>query len=370
MRRVCLALLGATLAACQAVSTPSASVGHAGAAGLASARPQSNLTAPLAHEGGIVFIKPITAIANAKQQAAATTLGIELAAQLRAERAMRDAGLLASGAATSAPYTLMAEGPDGPGAPPPPPGPAPWFADDHPGGPGGEPRARVHEEERTELDSAHSAWLGLSPDEREEAEQVHGDRDRQLRERYAPQLAAKANVFQRAGLDQTASATTGKTVMTAFNVRGTSGGIGRTLTVTRTYDAQGSLVQAVETLVGNLDGLTYDCERARTLKPDGTEAIAMDIRLTIDGTVHAVRWAKTVSADGRPSGTGTIVRPDGTEVALTSTATAALLETIAGKDASGLQLTVTADATQSTAKATLDAGAGGSAELEIDVDQL
>ena len=61
MRRVCLALLGATLAACQAVSTPSTLVGRTDAAGLASARPQSNLTAPLAHEGGIVFIKPITA---------------------------------------------------------------------------------------------------------------------------------------------------------------------------------------------------------------------------------------------------------------------------------------------------------------------
>jgi hypothetical protein len=393
------------------------------------------LTATLAHEGGIVFVKPITAIANATQQAAATTLGVELSAQLRAERAMRDAGLLADAPAAS--YLLLTSGPGGGGGPGPSPtdvaspsptpssggpgpsspvpsasaspggpqatssggpGPAPngahasaspgggstphhagspaplptpWFADDHPGGSGGEPRARVHEEERWQADDARTAWMGLSGDARKHAEALHGDRERALRDRVASQLARKALVFQRAGADQTATALTGKTVTTTFNVAGSHGGAGRTLTVTRTYDAEGSLVQSVETLVGNMDGIGFDCERARTLRPDGTEAIAMDVRLTIDGKVHTVRWAREVAADGTPSGTGSIVRPDGTQVPLTATAGADLQETISGKDAgAGVAMQVLADATKSTATATLDAGSAGSAELQIDVDQL
>ncbi|MDB5100173.1 MAG: hypothetical protein JWM80_4594, partial [Cyanobacteria bacterium RYN_339] len=227
-----------------------------------------------------------------------------------------------------------------------------------------------HEEERNEAQDAFTAWQGLSPDQRREADDLHGHRDRQLRERVAPQLAKKADVFQRAGTDQNMTATTGgRTVTSTFHVAGR--GSGRTLTVTRTYDAQGSLVQAVETLVGSLNGIGYDCERARTLKPDGTEAIALDIRLTINGQVHTVRWAKQVAKDGTPSGTGSITRPDGTSVALTSIASSGLLETIAGNDATaGVSLKLTADASASTATATFDAGEAGSAVIQIDVDQL
>jgi hypothetical protein len=306
--------------------------------------------AALTRAGSPAATKASATLADATKQAAGTQLSTELALQLKADRAMSDAELLLAAEGTSS-YALASLN-SGPGN-----------ADDRRGsgddrrgpggnaGPGGAPA-------QAGADGQASPPAPPQGD-RQQAAQACRQRDQQEMARRKPQLEQRKGQFKRDGQDQTTQAGDGgKQVMSRFQVNGT-----QTLSVKRTFDDQGQLVQAVETLSGTADGVGFDCERSRTLKPDGTEEIASDVQLTIQGKVHHVRWAKHVGKDGKPSGTGSIVRPDGTEISLTSGGEAGA-ETISGADASA-GVTVEVKAGDDSAAATLDGGAAGTSTVDL-----
>lgn len=326
----------------------------------------AKIYAPLAHEGGIVWLSPLESIASEAKQAAAALLGAELAAEQRATRAMSDAALIVGRDAGLSPYQLAQIG-----EPPAPPpigfSGTPWFMPHDGHRPDGPPRDRFHAFEREAAGEVRVAWQGLTPDQRVAAEGRHGERYDRIRAELRPRLDRRQGQFARLGPDETAAAADGaKTVTTTFRFAGPDGD--RTVRVQRAYDPQGSLVQIVETLTGSSDGVDLDCERVRTFEPDGAVEHASDLQIVIGGRVHNVHWAKRTLADGTLAGKGSIVRPEGGEVALTAESTAETRETITGQDPSGVVVKLEADAASGTAQATIDAGADGAAAIRIGVD--
>ena len=387
MNRVPMLLLAVALAGCQA-ATPIAGPAEGEAREAATRGPMrvrgalppgiAKLYAPLAHEGGIAWLVPVSSITNEAKQDAAALLGAELAAELRATRAMSDAALIAGDvatapgasagvAATGEAYALAQLEPGRPG-----PGPRhdeePWFH--QVGAPGvgpRPPRDRFHEFERAQFGAAATAWRGLSPEERRTALDRHGEREQRLDERAEPRLAQRRARFAPQGAEEVvATADGGKTVAQTFRFIAPDGE--RTVRVTRAFDAQGGLVQVVESLTGISDGVVVDCERVRTFKADGDVVIASDLRLDFGEGVHNVHWAKLADPAGALAGEGSIDRPDGTSVRLLATAAAAFVETITGEDPSGVTVKVEVDAAASALRATLDAGADGKAAIYIGVD--
>jgi hypothetical protein len=465
MRLVILGLLVAGLAACQNTGSGSAQSGQQPGLPAVSAPPIRAFDAPLAHEGGIVYLTPLTAIHDGPRQQAAALLGAELLAALRAERAMSDAARLATVGNPSSAFWLAATGsgqatpgpaasspdlspspsptprtsnpsPDAtlePGSPPPDtslqehpaPSPtpsrpftaasassgaagatAPWYeqpafepASPHPvssaGGlssppsasPGRDPqsstgspnavqvkdaaplREAVHAAEKQQEAEALTAWSGLTPTEQHQAQTNGLERARIVDAAWAPQLARKSALFTRDGNDATAHQPDGSTTTTRkFQLRGLRGH--ESITVQRTFDPQGSFVQCVVTLVGQVDQVEFDCESARTIKPDGSEASTSDLAFTLEGRPYALHWAKSLSASGLPSGTGEIVRGNGERVSLLCGGISAWQETISGRDeVGGVSAVVRTDDTASTATATLDAGPFGRAILQLGIDE-
>lgn len=340
----------------------------------------------------------LSGITDQTKQQAAAALSTQLGMNLRAERTMRDAELLASGKlSTTASYGLLSESEEEPedvasdaevGASTEASGTASAEEDE-------EARERAEEEaeeaeekareaaeeaaeeaeeaaeeaaERAE-EAAKAAWKKLSKAERKLLEQAFEDREAKLVAKLAKKLAKKAKAFQQAGAESVvAAADGGKDVNVTYTITDADGS--RTVTVTRSFDADGTLIQATQTLNGTIKGVAIASKRSRTLNPDGSISILSETKLTVDGKVQEVRWEKTIGADGALTATGTITQADGSTVSLNASGTEGGAETIAATDASaGVSLKLEADAASGTATASVEAGADGTATFELDADE-
>lgn len=340
---------------------------------------------------GVVKSQPGTPMAalsgitdQTKQQAAAA-LSTQLGMNLRAERTMRDAELLASGKLSSAAsYGLLSESEEEPegaasdaevAASTEASGTASAEEDEEAeeAREASEEAAEEAEEaaeeaaERAE-EAAKAAWKKLSKAERKLLEQAFEDREAKLVAKLSKKLAKKAKAFQQTGAENVVTAADGgKDVNVTYTITDADGS--RTVTVTRSFDADGSLIQATQTLDGTVKGVAIASKRSRTLNPDGSLSILSETKLTVDGKVQEVRWEKTIGADGALTATGTITQADGSTVSLNATGTEGGAETIAATDASaGVSLKLEADAASGTATASVEAGADGTATFELDAD--
>ncbi len=413
MPRTRLVLLLACLvaSACQATPAPQApsastvGVSQSGASRAATPRQAPARPAPkLAHDGGIVYMAPLDAIADPAKKTLAATLGTELAVGLRAERTMRDAELIAGGSLIGldgATFRLLGEEDDEEdgGEAIPEPGesdeptqtPRPSASpssgsgeaddgqdedDDARGTPAPDGTPDVDddddddddhdaEEEKAE-EAAKEAWKQLSSEERNLIEKRLEGREAKVLAKLAAKLERKKKAYAKQGADAVVSgADGGKDVTSSF----TLGNAARTrkVTVVRKFDATGTLVQSVQTLGGTADGVAFSAERSRTINPDGSIGIVSDTRITLDGQARTIHWEKTIAPDGTLSATGTLTRADGTVVKLSSSGTEDGTETIAGQDA-GVTIKLTADVAAGSATATVEAGEAGSATVKLDAD--
>lgn len=326
----------------------------------------------------------------------ATQLSVELSASMRAERTMRDAELLAAAKPAGAYALLDAEEAEEPDDEPEPSATegedeqeddaaSQAEGDDHDdeasrAEDGDEEDADEadhdeedgdHDEEKAE-ELAKEAWKKLGEAERKLIKAKIEGREAKLLAKLARKLAKKEKLFARSGSDQVVmGADGGKDVTTTFTIENAEGK--RTVTVTRKYDADGTVIQTVQKLEGAASGVTYSAERSRTTNPDGTVTIVSDTKMTIGGQVKEVHWEKTVGADGSLSAKGTIKRYQGgtlTEtIALSASGTEDGQETISSQVGDGLGVKLVADADSGAATLTVDGGAAGADSVEIDADE-
>lgn len=221
--------------------------------------------------------------------------------------------------------------------------------------------------EHSDEDNARQAWQKLPPDQVKTAQVKAKGHDDRLKATLGTKLTAKAKAFAKQGEDKTSTTADGsKTVVTTLDA--TKNGEMRTVTITRKYDASGTLVQVVVALSGLADGVELDCIRTRTVLPDGSIRITIDNRFSFNGAEHDIHVDKTVDPNGNVSGAGTLTHPDGSTSTLAVSGTDGGTETLTAKDASGVSATVQAAPGAANATATLDAGAAGSTSIKLSAD--
>jgi hypothetical protein len=429
LRQTWLLLLIVALPGCAVSPVPVATQVQGKPASLVAAvlptAPVLSTSRQLAHEGGIVFAKPLDAITDPAKLAAAQGLGTELALALRAESTMRNASLLAAGGgnliaagAGNAPtgYALLDVGHES--APPRVDGRGyggsssggPTPAEASPGGPaeganvsggrgpsgqtdsvasGGrssrgssdpsstsagsnasvDPKGKgEHPSGPPSLASAAAAWHDLGHDDRLKGEAVHAARDAQLRVKLSGRLSREMAAYTRASEDQVARfADGGKAIASRFTVAGSDGP--RVVTSTRSFDTSGTLVQTVETLATAGSGPSLKCERTRTLNPDGSASNTTKVTLGVDADSRVVTWTTLIATDGSVTATGAIERADGTRATLGASGPSEDKLTIRAVDAAnGINVSLVTDASLATAAATIEAGSAGTASVDLNVD--
>lgn len=426
-RRVPLVALATVLLVAGCTAAPTTSATAPAASKATATKPAAGATAPKAAAAKpTVTVVPtaLAAIADPAKQAAGAAITTALALQLDAEREMDAAEALLGLDAAPARYELAdaeeeadadaeAEAPDaaapprpegpggrsaprgerpegdrplplagghvalGPGGLPAGTGPKPenpgrawWKAEGdatfagRPGqAQGGVIHAHAHALAAEDADAARTAWKGLAPEARDQALAARGERMKARHGMVPPGRMKRLEKLAPTGDEVTeATADGGKAVTRTYELPGDEP---RTLTITRTFDAEGQLLQVTQKLTGTRDGQPIDCERTRTFQPDGSTTVTTDAEVTIDGKKHGVRWGKRVGADGGCHGVGVIAKPDGTEVALVSEGTEGGAETISGADeAAGVEVTIAADAAADETTATVAAD-GASATVEL-----
>ena len=142
--------------------------------------PTTTAPRPLAHEGGIVFARALDSITDVGKQRAAAVLGVELGVGLRAERAMRDAELLAKGSGAS--FRLLAGTEQHESDASPSPVTPPTNGRDEAAGRTDEQQANLRKGQADEQAEANAkaAWKQLSSEQRKQAEATLQNREAQL----------------------------------------------------------------------------------------------------------------------------------------------------------------------------------------------
>lgn len=324
--------------------------------------------APAAQKVGVAP-SALDGIKDATKQQAAATLSTELAVSLRAERTMRDAELLA--ARKPAAYALLSDREDEPS--PKPRASATAQAGSPEVKAGRSPEAEHHDGQEDEHDKAERAaedtWKRLPEAERQAIKAKVEGHEAKLRAKLQAKLAKKEKAFQRKAADQVQKDADGSQAVTsAFAVATPQGQ--RDVTVTRSLAPDGTVLQTREKLAGTGNGVTFSCDRSRTVNPDGSVSLVSDATITLDGQTRTIHWEKTIGADGTLSGAGTIKRADGTSLTLKASGTEEGTESVAAVDgAAGVQLTLAADAATGAANVTVNAGAAGQDTLKVDADE-
>ena len=223
-----------------------------------------------------------------------------------------------------------------------------------------------HDQQERRGESTKEAWRGLTEAARKQAVETHAGRENKLAAKLKDTLSRKRKAFSRQGDAQVQTVVDGsKVATTTFTVTGASGT--RTVTVTRKFDAAGTLVQTIQTLAGALDGAQVEASRTREFKPDGSVAITYEARLAAGDQVRTVHWEKAIAPDGALTATGTLTRPDGSQVALSGKGREDGEETIVGGDGD-VSVSLAVDAASGTAQATVEAGAAGKVLFTLDAD--
>lgn len=224
-------------------------------------------------------------------------------------------------------------------------------------------REALKEAEKTAEKEAKAAWKALKKADKELLKQALKEREDKLRAKLAKKLSKQKKALRPTGADvEVATADGGKEITSTYTLASAQGT--RTITVTRRFDEEGTLVQSSQTIQGTVEGVALLGEQSRTIQADGSVQIVSRSEVTLEGKKRVIVWEKTIAPDGSFKATGSITRFDGETVSVASSGTEDGREVI-GAEHAGVKVELAADVADEQATVAVDAGAAGQQSLSV-----